>query len=105
MRLCCAGGCPAAAGACGWVLRGPAAGVSAAFPEAPPHRLLPRPSPLCPPANTRSFKDAIGAGRISAVEAMQECCVLAAVGQKMASRRGVAATMFAALAKANINIR
>jgi aspartokinase/homoserine dehydrogenase 1 len=39
------------------------------------------------------------------VEALRECCVLAAVGQKMASRRGVAATMFAALAKANINIR
>ncbi|KAI3427052.1 hypothetical protein D9Q98_006993 [Chlorella vulgaris] len=53
----------------------------------------------------KRFDEAIRAGRISAVEALRECCVLAAVGQKMASRRGVAATMFAALAKANINIR
>lgn len=61
--------------------------------------LLPTRRPSC------RFKDAIAAGRISAVEALHDCCVLAAVGQKMASRRGVAATMFAALAKANINIR
>ena len=39
------------------------------------------------------------------MDALRDCCVLAAVGQKMASRRGMAATMFAALAKANINIR
>lgn len=57
------------------------------------------------PLRACRFKDAIAAGRISAVEALHDCCVLAAVGQKMASRRGVAATMFAALAKANINIR
>ena len=31
--------------------------------------------------------------------------MLAAVGHQMASRKGVAATMFSALAKANINIR
>lgn len=53
----------------------------------------------------KRFTEAISAGRISKVEAIEECCVLAAVGQKMASRRGVAATMFAALAKANINVR
>jgi bifunctional aspartokinase / homoserine dehydrogenase 1 len=51
------------------------------------------------------FKDAIAAGRISAVEAISDCSILAAVGQQMASRRGVAATMFSALAKSNVNIR
>lgn len=53
----------------------------------------------------KRFSDAISAGRISAVEGIDECCILAAVGQQMASRRGVAATMFAALAKANVNVR
>lgn len=56
-------------------------------------------------ALNKRFADAVAAGRISAVEAIEECCILAAVGQQMASRRGVAATMFAALAKANINVR
>ena len=51
------------------------------------------------------FKDAISAGRISKVEAIPHCSILAAVGQQMASRKGVAATMFSALAKANVNIR
>ena len=51
------------------------------------------------------FSEAIGAGRISKVEKIDDCCVLAAVGHQMASRKGVAATMFSALAKANINIR
>ena len=51
------------------------------------------------------FADAIKAGRISKVEKIDDCCVLAAVGHQMASRKGVAATMFSALAKANINIR
>ncbi|CAL8471282.1 g10824 [Coccomyxa elongata] len=51
------------------------------------------------------FGEAIGAGRISKVEKIDNCCVLAAVGHQMASRKGVAATMFSALAKANINIR
>ena len=53
----------------------------------------------------RRFSEAIRAGRISKVEQISECCILAAVGQQMASRKGVAATMFSALAKANINIR
>ncbi|RMZ53895.1 hypothetical protein APUTEX25_005577, partial [Auxenochlorella protothecoides] len=51
------------------------------------------------------FQEAIAAGRISCVAALDDCCVLAAVGSAMASRRGVAATMFAALAQANINVR
>jgi bifunctional aspartokinase / homoserine dehydrogenase 1 len=51
------------------------------------------------------FADAIRRGRIQAVEVIPDCCVLAAVGQSMNSRKGVAATMFSALAKASINIR
>jgi bifunctional aspartokinase / homoserine dehydrogenase 1 len=51
------------------------------------------------------FAEAIKAGRISTVSSTDNCCVLAVVGQQMASRRGVAATTFSALAKANINIR
>ncbi len=43
------------------------------------------------------FSEAIRAGRISKVEKIGD--------QQMASRKGVAATMFSALAKANINIR
>lgn len=51
------------------------------------------------------FREAIAAGRISKVEAIDNCSILAAVGQQMASRKGVAASMFGALAKANVNIR
>lgn len=36
---------------------------------------------------------------------MDNCCVLAAVGQGMVQRKGVAATMMGALAKANVNIK
>ncbi len=57
------------------------------------------------PRCAHRFSEAIGAGRISKVEKINDCCVLAAVGHQMASRKGVAATMFSALAKANINIR
>ncbi|KAI3957921.1 hypothetical protein MKW92_039627, partial [Papaver armeniacum] len=39
------------------------------------------------------------------VEVIRNCSILAAVGQKMASTPGVSATLFNALAKANINIR
>lgn len=39
------------------------------------------------------------------MEQVADCCILAAVGQQMASRKGVSATMFSALAKANINVR
>jgi bifunctional aspartokinase / homoserine dehydrogenase 1 len=56
-------------------------------------------------ALNKRFADAIKSGRISKVEAIQDCCVLAVVGEGMASRKGVAATTFAALAKSNINIR
>ncbi len=38
-------------------------------------------------------------------QAITDCCVLAAVGQGMVARKGVAATMMGALAKANVNIK
>ncbi|KAK9162113.1 hypothetical protein Syun_003015 [Stephania yunnanensis] len=51
------------------------------------------------------FRQALDAGRLSQVEVIQNCSILAAVGQKMASTPGVSASLFTALAKANINIR
>ncbi|KAF9603535.1 hypothetical protein IFM89_037016 [Coptis chinensis] len=51
------------------------------------------------------FQQALGAGRLSKVEVIPNCCILAAVGQKMESTPGVSASLFNALAKANINIR
>ncbi|CAM8912099.1 unnamed protein product [Rhodiola kirilowii] len=51
------------------------------------------------------FRQAIEAGRISKVDIIPNCSILAAVGQRMASTPGVSATLFNALAKANINIR
>lgn len=51
------------------------------------------------------FKQALGAGRLSKVEVIRNCSILAAVGQKMASTPGVSASLFNALAKANVNIR
>ncbi|XP_027335426.1 bifunctional aspartokinase/homoserine dehydrogenase 2, chloroplastic-like isoform X2 [Abrus precatorius] len=51
------------------------------------------------------FHTALDAGRLSQVAIIPNCSILAAVGQKMASTPGVSATLFDALAKANINIR
>ncbi|GAY58015.1 hypothetical protein CUMW_183840 [Citrus unshiu] len=51
------------------------------------------------------FREALNAGRLSQVAIVPNCSILAAVGQKMASTPGVSATLFNALAKANINIR
>ncbi|KAK8962361.1 hypothetical protein KSP40_PGU005022 [Platanthera guangdongensis] len=51
------------------------------------------------------FRQALDAGRLSQVEVVHNCSILAAVGQKMASTPGVSATLFDALAKANINVR
>lgn len=42
---------------------------------------------------------------MSAIQVIPNCCVLAAVGQGMVARKGVAATMMSALAKANVNIK
>lgn len=51
------------------------------------------------------FRDSIAAGRISRVFAVENCAILAAVGQQMASTHGVCAMLFEALAKAAINVR
>ncbi|KAI8565820.1 hypothetical protein RHMOL_Rhmol03G0291100 [Rhododendron molle] len=51
------------------------------------------------------FRQALDAGRLSQVAVIPNCSILAAVGLKMASTPGVSATLFNALAKANINVR
>ncbi|KAA8528034.1 hypothetical protein F0562_035097 [Nyssa sinensis] len=51
------------------------------------------------------FRQALDAGRLSQVAVIPNCSILATVGQKMASTPGVSATVFSALAKANINVR
>eukprot|EP00249_Psilotum_nudum_P011933 c23476_g1_i1 orf=63-2849(+) len=51
------------------------------------------------------FQQALEAGRLSQVQVVSNCSILAAVGQRMASTPGVSATLFNALAKANINVR
>uniref|UniRef100_A0A1D1ZBT1 Bifunctional aspartokinase/homoserine dehydrogenase 1, chloroplastic n=2 Tax=Anthurium amnicola TaxID=1678845 RepID=A0A1D1ZBT1_9ARAE len=51
------------------------------------------------------FRQALDAGRLSQVEVIPNCSILAAVGQRMASTPGVSATLFDALAKANVNVR
>ncbi|KAK0576084.1 hypothetical protein LWI29_011606 [Acer saccharum] len=51
------------------------------------------------------FREALNAGRLSQVQIIPNCSILATVGQKMASTPGVSATLFNALAKANINVR
>jgi aspartokinase/homoserine dehydrogenase 1 len=45
------------------------------------------------------FKRALDAGRLSQVEVVHNCSILAAVGQQMASTPGVSASLFTALAK------
>nr|CAB3453052.1 unnamed protein product [Digitaria exilis] len=51
------------------------------------------------------FREALAAGRLSKVEVINGCSILAAVGLRMASTPGVSAILFDALAKANINVR
>ncbi|KAL5175308.1 Bifunctional aspartokinase/homoserine dehydrogenase 2, chloroplastic [Glycine soja] len=51
------------------------------------------------------FRQALDNGRLSQVAVIPNCSILAAVGQKMASTPGVSASLFNALAKANINVR
>ncbi|KAK1327159.1 hypothetical protein QJS10_CPA01g00225 [Acorus calamus] len=51
------------------------------------------------------FRQALDAGRLSKIEVISNCSILATVGQRMASTPGVCATLFDALAKANVNIR
>lgn len=42
---------------------------------------------------------------MSGIDRDDSCCVLAAVGEGMVDKRGVAATLMGALAKANVNIK
>jgi hypothetical protein len=53
----------------------------------------------------RKFVDAIRAGRIHDVELVKDCAILAAVGQRMAANKGVAAKLFDAMAQAGVNIK
>ena len=52
----------------------------------------------------KRFAEAITSGRIQSIDCTGKCCVLSAVGYGMANKRGVSATFFSALAKANVNI-
>ena len=51
------------------------------------------------------FADAIRSGLVTDVEVIPDCAVLAAVGQRMASNRGIAAKVFDALARAGVNVK
>ncbi|TXG57455.1 hypothetical protein EZV62_018768 [Acer yangbiense] len=51
------------------------------------------------------FRKALNTSRWSLVQIIPNCIILATVGQKMAITPGVSATLFNALAKANINVR
>jgi len=53
----------------------------------------------------KKFSRDLESGRLSKVELVNDCCILAAVGQQMASTPGVSATLFTALAQASINVR
>lgn len=53
----------------------------------------------------KKFANAIAAGRIQDVDVEKKCAVLAAVGQRMAANKGVAAKFFTALATAGVNIK
>lgn len=55
-------------------------------------------------AVTAAFSEAIADGRISRVGRVDNCTVLAAVGQRMSATYGVCAMLFDALAKANVNV-
>ncbi|CAI7873818.1 unnamed protein product [Closterium sp. NIES-54] len=52
-----------------------------------------------------TFRRAIETNRVHDIEVIPHCTVLAAVGQRMASTPGVSAALFAALAKARVNVR
>lgn len=61
--------------------------------------------PLAQKVLSKRFGEYISSGRISAIQKIDHCCILAAVGQGMVNRKGMAATMMGALAKANVNIK
>lgn len=56
-------------------------------------------------AVTDVFADSIASGRIQKVAVIENCTLLAAVGQQMCATHGVSAMLFDALAKASINVK
>ena len=54
-------------------------------------------------ALNKRFEKAIAAGRIKEVTVVDECAILAAVGQNMCQTPGVSAMLFEALANASVN--
>ena len=56
-------------------------------------------------ALNKRFEGAIENGRIQKVYKVDNCTVLAAVGEAMASSKGISARLFSALAKSGVNIR
>jgi aspartokinase/homoserine dehydrogenase 1 len=56
-------------------------------------------------ALNKRFEKAISAGRISKITAMDDCSILAIVGQNMCATPGVSAMLFEALASAAVNVR
>ena len=55
-------------------------------------------------ALNKKFEKAIAAGRISNIEAVKDCSVMAIVGQNMCKTPGVAAMLFEALAHSAVNV-
>ena len=55
-------------------------------------------------ALNKRFEKAIAAGRIKEVTVVDECAILAAVGQNMCQTPGVSAMLFEALANASVNV-
>lgn len=53
----------------------------------------------------RAFAEELRVGQIQRVDSTEACSILAAVGDGMVETRGVAATFFAALARAGVNVR
>ena len=55
-------------------------------------------------ALNKTFEKAIAAGRISRIQALKDCSILAIVGQNMCQTPGVAAMLFEALAQSAVNV-
>lgn len=55
-------------------------------------------------ALNKRFEKAIAAGRINKVSVIEDCAILAAVGQNMCQTHGVSAMLFEALASATVNV-
>ncbi len=55
-------------------------------------------------ALNKTFEKAIAAGRISRIHALEDCSILAVVGQNMCQTPGVSAMLFESLAQAAVNV-